>query len=257
MERRNVETIDVKPCETSVMAAECLANTSCTAAGTFSSNRRFFQRKTKLYVSSTCNEDETGYPQDDVGTREQIQQRKSIFWHVTRLNYLLRNRAHRTFVFFTVCTDYRWSGQRAKLIALSCLFFVIPALTLLPVCAWEALLWAAVCVVSYLADYTFSGRRDTVAIRAVHMTDRYLASVMLGIQIIYNIPLWFHRGVTIGATGTVFTIASCFCKYLGGETDDFQVHVIFHSLWHVLGSTGRATVAFLEYPGLRETWGFA
>ncbi|CDI87286.1 hypothetical protein, conserved [Eimeria praecox] len=55
----------------------------------------------------------------------------------------------------------------------------------------ESYMWGMVTVASFLSDFVFSGQRHHWGIRAVHMTDRWLASFALMLQCLYNVPMWF------------------------------------------------------------------
>lgn len=166
----------------------------------------------------------------------------------------LQRRLRLIWAFYTRCSEYRWGKRRSRIIGLSSLMYVLPSLALFPVCHWEAWLWALVSVLSFNADYVFAGMRDSLWICAAHMIDRYVASLMLGVQIVWNIPLWFSKGIVPGATGTLLIVISCILKYVGERTRSYDRHVVYHSAWHLVGGLGRLLVAVLEYPKLLKEW---
>ncbi|CBZ56237.1 conserved hypothetical protein [Neospora caninum Liverpool] len=166
----------------------------------------------------------------------------------------VRRRLRLISAFYLHCREYKWGRRRSRTIALSSALYLLPALALFPVCTWEAWLWILTAIFSFNADYTFAGMRDNLWICGVHMADRYFASAMLGLQIFYNIPLWFRKAISIGAIGLGLTLACCVFKLLGMRTKVFRHHVIYHTLWHVIGSVGRVLVAVLEYPELLTMW---
>ncbi|PFH31464.1 hypothetical protein BESB_028990 [Besnoitia besnoiti] len=171
-----------------------------------------------------------------------------------RLGDRVRRRLRVVYSFYRYCHEYKWERRQSRTIALSSLLYFLPALALLPVCQWESWLWAFTAAVSFSADYIFVGMRHNMWVCGVHMTDRYVATGMLALQIFYNVPLWFSKGLHIGLAGVMLIICSCFFKCLGTRTKVYRHHVVYHSLWHVVGGVGRVFVAALEYPELLQMW---
>ncbi|KEP61104.1 UNVERIFIED_CONTAM: hypothetical protein HHA_251520 [Hammondia hammondi] len=172
----------------------------------------------------------------------------------TRLADSVRRRVRLVTAFYLHCHEYKWGRRRSRTIGLSSAFYVLPALALFRVCRWEAWLWAVTAVFSFSADYVFVGMRDSAWICGVHMADRYVATVMLGVQCLYNLSLWFTKGIHVGALGLSLIVVSCAFKVLGSRTKVYRRHAVYHSLWHVFGSVGRVLVAVLEYPQLSALW---
>ncbi|EPR63318.1 putative transmembrane protein [Toxoplasma gondii TgCatPRC2] len=172
----------------------------------------------------------------------------------TGLASSVRRRIRLVTAFYLHCHEYKWGRRRSRTIGLSSAFYMLPALALFPVCRWEACLWAVTAVFSFSADYIFAGMRDNAWICGVHMADRYVATAMLGVQCLYNLPLWFTKDIHLGALGLSLIVVSCAFKVLGSRTKVYRRHAVYHSLWHVFGSVGRVLVAVLEYPELSAMW---
>lgn len=160
----------------------------------------------------------------------------------------VRRAASRAVLFYWDCrTPFKWGCERSLLIGISSLFYLHPMTCLRPYLFWESNMWLLVTICSFLSDYVFSGQRGSSLIRGVHLVDRWVASLALSTQIIYNVPLWFSESFALGLSGFVIVSAAVLTKVAGFFAKDFQQYIFLHFAWHTVGAFGRSIQNSLQY----------
>ncbi|CDJ28137.1 uncharacterized protein EMH_0013030 [Eimeria mitis] len=157
--------------------------------------------------------------------------------------------------YWAVGASFRWGRRRSSTIGVSCLFYLLPCFAL-PFSSssssisarreLESYMWSLVAVASFLSDFVFSGQRHHWGVRAVHMTDRWLASFALMLQCLYNLPLWFSVSFYVGNLGLIFVLCCCALKARSTFASSYEEYVWTHTAWHVAGAAARCVMAFLE-----------
>lgn len=157
--------------------------------------------------------------------------------------------------YWEVGTAFRWGCRRSTTIGVSCLFYLLPCIVL-PISSgsssislrrvYESYMWGLVAVASFLSDFVFSGQRHNWKVRALHMTDRWLASFALMLQCLYNLPMWFSVSHFVGILGLVLLLCCCFLKSRSTSASSYDEYVWTHTAWHVVGAAARCVMACLE-----------
>ncbi|XP_026193083.1 uncharacterized protein LOC113147277 [Cyclospora cayetanensis] len=159
--------------------------------------------------------------------------------------------------YWSVGSSFRWGHRRSVLVGISCFFYLVPSFCLFYTSRSgrslrsvehevEAYVWLVVTLASFLSDFIFSGQRHNWVVRAVHMTDRWVASAALLLQCIYNVPLWFAASFSTGCLGLILVLCCCCVKSLGASASCFSAYVWSHTNWHLAGAVARSIMAFVE-----------
>lgn len=157
------------------------------------------------------------------------------------------DRLQRVALFYYDCNKpFKWGEERSLVVGVSCLFYLLPCLTLRSWNYWESNMWLVVSSTSFFSDFVFWGQRRTPGIRLVHLTDRWTASLALGYIAFVNVPFWFAAGLGIGLAGFMLLLSAVLCKVFGARAGCCSEFIFWHSMWHVVGGLGRSVQGYLE-----------
>lgn len=151
-------------------------------------------------------------------------------------------------LFYWDCRQpFRWGCASSKIMAISSLFYLHPMYLLRPFAMWESNLWLLVTFCSLLSDYFFIGQRHSPLVRGVHLTDRWVASIALAIQIFYNIPYWFSESILLAASGSFILTCAVATKVKGSMATTTDSFTFWHIMWHAVSAFGRSFQGWLQY----------
>eukprot|EP00920_Eleutheroschizon_duboscqi_P025857 GHVT01063868.1.p1 GENE.GHVT01063868.1~~GHVT01063868.1.p1 ORF type:complete len:331 (+),score=16.41 GHVT01063868.1:179-1171(+) len=146
--------------------------------------------------------------------------------------------------FLTADLPYRWSTRRSIIIGLSCFFYLAPCIVHWPG-EYEGILWLCVTAASFCSDFLCVGRRSPFPLRLVHAIDRILATGMVGF-IIYLLVITTMVAPVAAVVGFLIFVAAIFCKIMSSKTNTFRKHIVWHTLWHLVGAGGRLVLYYMS-----------